>query len=93
MVIESVKVFILLTTAVTIGGAVAGTFLSALWFIGMLRRSGLRVCFTRVTGGGRPSIDRADHPDMHGRRSIRARRHRNPERRIFARLAPDFRRR
>ena len=46
MVIESVKVFLLLTTAVTIGSVVAGTFLSALWFIRTLRRSGLRVRFT-----------------------------------------------
>jgi hypothetical protein len=46
VVIESVQVFLLLTTAVTIGGVVAGTFLSALWFIRTLRRSGLRVRFT-----------------------------------------------
>lgn len=48
MVIESVKVFLLLTTAVTIGGVVVGTFLSALWFIRMLRRAGLRVSFTQA---------------------------------------------
>jgi hypothetical protein len=48
MVIESVKVFLLITTAVTIGGVVAGTFLCALWFIRMLRRSGLRVRFTQA---------------------------------------------
>ena len=41
IVIESVQVFLLLTTVVTIGGVVAGTLLSALWFIRMLRRSGL----------------------------------------------------
>ena len=41
IVIESVQVFLLLTTVVTIGGVVAGTSLSALWFIRMLRRSGL----------------------------------------------------
>jgi len=46
MAIESAKVFLLLTTAVTIGGVVAGTFLSALWFIRVLRRSGLRIRFT-----------------------------------------------
>ena len=45
MAIESVKVFLLLTTAVTIGGVVAGTFLSALWFIRVVRRSGLRIRF------------------------------------------------
>jgi hypothetical protein len=49
MVIESVQVFLLLTTAVTIGGVVAGTFLSALWFIRTLRRSGLRVRFTQAS--------------------------------------------
>lgn len=40
------SVFLLLTTVVTVGGVVAGTILSALWFIRMLRRSGLRVRFT-----------------------------------------------
>jgi hypothetical protein len=47
MAIESVKVFLLLTTAVTIGSVVAGTFLSALWFIRVMRRSGLRIRFTQ----------------------------------------------
>jgi hypothetical protein len=46
LAIEPVKVFLLLTTAVTMGGVVAGTFLSTLWFIRVLRRSGLRVRFT-----------------------------------------------
>jgi len=46
LAIEPVKVFLLLTTAVTIGGVVAGTFLSTLWFIRVLRRCGLRVRFT-----------------------------------------------
>src|ERR1700677_475708 len=45
MALESVKVFLLLTTAVTIGGTVAGTFLSAFWFFRVLRRFGLRVRF------------------------------------------------
>ena len=48
MVIESVKVFLLFTTAVTIGGVVAGTFLSALWFIRVVRRCGLHIRFTRA---------------------------------------------
>ena len=48
MAIESVKVFLLLTTAVTIGSVVAGTFLSALWFIRVMRRSGLRIRFTQA---------------------------------------------
>jgi hypothetical protein len=47
MAIEPVKVFLLLTTAVTIGGTVAGTFLSALWFARVLRRCGLRVRFAQ----------------------------------------------
>lgn len=46
MAIEPVRVFLPLTTAVTIAGVVAGTFLSALWFILVLRRCGLRVHFT-----------------------------------------------
>ena len=46
MALEPVKVFLLLTTAVTIGGVVAGTFLSTLWFIRVLRRCGLRARFT-----------------------------------------------
>ena len=47
MAFETVKVFLLLTTAVTIGGVVAGTFLSAFWFFRVLRRFGLRVRFAQ----------------------------------------------
>jgi len=47
MVLEPVKVFLLLTTAVTIGGVVAGTGASAFWFFRVLRRFGLRVRFTQ----------------------------------------------
>jgi hypothetical protein len=47
LAIEPVKVFFLLTTEVTIGGVVAGTFLSTLSFIRVLHRYGLRVRFTR----------------------------------------------
>src|ERR1700730_9832357 len=47
MTTETVKVFLLLTTAVTIGGTVAGTFLSALWFVRVLHRFGLRVRFAQ----------------------------------------------
>src|ERR1700750_3332065 len=47
MTTETVKVFLLLTMAVTIGGTVAGTFLSALWFVRVLRRFGLRVRFAQ----------------------------------------------
>jgi hypothetical protein len=38
-------VFLLLTTAVTIGGTVAGIALSAFWFVHVLRRFGLKVQF------------------------------------------------
>jgi hypothetical protein len=37
--------FLLLTTVVTAVGVAAGTLLSILWFIQMLRRCGLRVRF------------------------------------------------
>jgi hypothetical protein len=47
MAFEPVKVFLLLTTAVTIGGTVAGTCLSAVWFFRVLRRFGLRVRFAQ----------------------------------------------
>jgi hypothetical protein len=42
---ESAKAFFLLNAAITIGGVVAGSLLSAIWFIRVLRRSGLRVRF------------------------------------------------
>jgi hypothetical protein len=45
MALESVKVFMLLTTVVTVGGLVAGTGASVLWFVRVLRRHGLRVRF------------------------------------------------
>jgi hypothetical protein len=45
MVLESVKVFLVLTTVVTVGGIAAGTVLSAFWFVRVLRRSGLRIRF------------------------------------------------
>ncbi|HEU5334256.1 MAG TPA: hypothetical protein VFU73_15855 [Actinocrinis sp.] len=38
-------VFLLLTTVVTVAGVAAGTVASVVWFIRMLRRSGLRVRF------------------------------------------------
>ncbi|MBV9446915.1 MAG: hypothetical protein JO345_13615 [Streptosporangiaceae bacterium] len=47
MAVETPKVFLLLTTAVTIGGIVAGTALSALWFVRVLRRFGLQVRFAK----------------------------------------------
>jgi hypothetical protein len=45
---ESVKVFLVLTTVVTIGGVVAGTGASALWFFRVLRRLGLRIRFAQA---------------------------------------------
>ena len=53
MALEPVKVFLLLTTAVTVGGVVAGTCLSAVWFFRVLRRFGLRIHFAQ------PSAPRA----------------------------------
>jgi len=46
--IASAGVVELLTTAVTVGGVVAGALLSALWFVRVLRRLGLHVRFTQV---------------------------------------------
>ena len=46
--IASAGVAELLTTAVTVGGVAAGAFLSALWFVRVLRRLGLHVCFIQV---------------------------------------------
>ena len=43
MVTEPVSVFLLLTTAVTVGGVVVGSGLSVMWFMRALRRFGLRV--------------------------------------------------
>ena len=45
MALEPVKVFMLLVTVVTLGGIIAGTGASALWFFRVLRRHGLRVRF------------------------------------------------
>jgi hypothetical protein len=43
MVSESASMFLVLTTAVTIGGVVVGIALSVMWFIRALRKSGIRV--------------------------------------------------
>jgi hypothetical protein len=48
MAVEPVKTFLLLTTAVTVGGTVAGTFASAVWFFRVLRRFNLRVRFAQA---------------------------------------------
>jgi hypothetical protein len=45
MVTEPVTLFLLLTTAVTSGIVVVGAGLSALWFLAVIRKSGLRVRF------------------------------------------------
>lgn len=47
MALEPVTIFMLLTTVVTVGGTIAGTIASAVWFVRVLRRSGLRVRFAR----------------------------------------------
>ena len=47
LVVEPIPVFLLLTTVVTVAGVAAGTLLSILWFIRILRRCGLRVRFGR----------------------------------------------
>jgi hypothetical protein len=47
LAIEPAKVFLLLTMVVTIGGVVAGTAASVVWFVRVLRRSGLRVRFAQ----------------------------------------------
>jgi hypothetical protein len=47
LVVEPVPVFLLFTTVVTVAGVVAGTVLSVLWFVRMLRRCGLRVRFAQ----------------------------------------------
>ena len=48
LVVEPTRVFLLLTTVVTIAGVAAGTVASVLWFIRMLRQCSLRVRFGRA---------------------------------------------
>ncbi len=45
MVTEPLTLFLLLTTAVTVGAVVLGAALSVLWFAAVIRKSGLRVRF------------------------------------------------
>ena len=45
LAVEPVPVFLLFTTVVTVAGVAAGTVLSVLWFVRMLRRYDLRVRF------------------------------------------------
>lgn len=46
MAVEPAKVFLVLTTAVTVGGVVAGAVFCTLWFIKVVRNSGLRLRFS-----------------------------------------------
>ena len=46
MTVEPAKVFLIVTTAVTAGGAVAGAAFCTLWFIKVIRRAGLRLSFS-----------------------------------------------
>jgi hypothetical protein len=48
MAVEPASFVLLLTTAVTVGGIAAGACLSAMWFVRVLRRSGLRVRFAQI---------------------------------------------
>jgi hypothetical protein len=48
MALEPVSIFLLLTTLVTVGGVVAGTIASAVWFVRVLHHSGLSVRFART---------------------------------------------
>jgi len=48
MAVEPASVVLLLTTAVTVGGIAAGACLSAMWFVRVLRQSGLRIRFARA---------------------------------------------
>lgn len=46
--IEPASVFLALTTAVTLGGAIFGAFICTLWFAWVVRRSGLRLTFSQA---------------------------------------------
>ena len=48
LAIEPARVFLLLATAVTVGGVVVGIALSVLWFVRTLRRLGLRVRLAQI---------------------------------------------
>ncbi len=51
MITEPASVFLLLTTAVTVALVLAGTGASALWFLSVLRRLGLRLRFAQPEPG------------------------------------------
>ena len=53
MVTEPARIFLMLSTAVTVALVVAGTGASVLWFCLVLRRLGLRLCFAQPEPGRR----------------------------------------
>jgi hypothetical protein len=48
MVVEPFTVVLILATVITVAGTIAGALASALWFMRVLRRFGLRVSFGRA---------------------------------------------
>jgi hypothetical protein len=48
MAVEPVRIFLMLTTILTVGGVAVGSVSSALWFAYVLRRFGLRVRFAQA---------------------------------------------
>jgi hypothetical protein len=54
MVTEPTRIFLMLSTAVTVALVVTGTGASALWFLLVLRRLGLRICFAQP--GAPPAV-------------------------------------
>jgi hypothetical protein len=50
--VEPTRVFLTLTTVITAGGAIAGAAFCGLWFVRVVRRSGLRVAFTKAPAPG-----------------------------------------
>jgi hypothetical protein len=52
LMVEPARVFLSLTTAITAGGAIAGAVFCGLWFIRVVRRSGIRVTFSKAPAPG-----------------------------------------
>ena len=48
MLTEPLTLFLILYTAVTVGGVVVGAGLCALWFYRVIRKTGLRIRFAAV---------------------------------------------
>ena len=59
MVTEPFKLFMLLSTVVTIGLTVVGAGVCALWFFAVIRRLGLRLRFTAASLRVGPAIAKA----------------------------------